>query len=301
MLKRCSPVWCLMLLVAVCLPAQHARGGVWNEVLVGLDYAGFAFAGDYNPLSDGHTLTTVRNFQATPIDLGFVDLTLNGPVGATVTTSNRFVRGVDFAFSAGTPDAPLSYVYTADIGANEVQIGGSQVLGLNGSINEWGWYDLRFQFSSRQEILSTGRFANSDGEFIDYDIGPINISGNLFADLLATITDPFYEAAGYENIFALFSGRTMREDALASTVSGLQAKVASGASLTEKEVSDLVQMAIESRIHGDDVPDLSFLQESMNLEQPSRMVLSSSHTPPVPEPATLLLLLAPLAALRRRG
>jgi hypothetical protein len=287
----------LTILLAGLALAAPAYGDVFGDVLYGLDYAGFEFDGEYNPLSQGSTLTIGQNFQNTTLDFGFTDLTLTGPVVATVTTASRGIRQLEFSIIGGTANSPLYYNYLSDIGANSVNIDGSAVFNATGSINQFGWYDMRFQLSSRQEVTSTGRYANSDGEYIDFDIGPIDVSGNLFADLLATITDPFYEAAGYENIFATFSGRTMRENALESTVSQAKAKMAAGKTLSKAEISELVRMAVEAEFHGDDVPDLSFLDVSIQAD-PAAMLIPEPNR--VPEPSTLLLLLVPACLLRRR-
>jgi hypothetical protein len=192
----------------------------------------------------------------------------------------------------------LIYNYVSDVGGTEVEIDGSTVFSAIGSINEFGWYDFTLQFSSRQNVSSTGRFANSDGEIMDFDVGPIDISGNLFADLLATLTDPFYEAAGYENIFASFSGRTARESALESTVSKLRAKMAAGVDLTSREVSELVNMAMTASLHGDDVPDLGFLHLSASPGAPTQALPGGPHA--VPEPSTLGMLLLCACFLTRR-
>ena len=287
------------LMLAACWPATIAWGDAWDDVMVGLDYAGFQFGGRRNPLSQGLELQTGRNFQNTVLDFGFNQLTLTGPVTASFTTANRGFRSVDFSISAGAQGNPLTYIYESDVGGTGLRVEGSTLFNVAGSVNQFGWYDLQFEWSVRQSSSSTGRYSNSDNELMDFDIGPIDVSGNLFADLLATVTDPFFESTGSENIFAAFSGRTARENALQSTVSELRAKAAAGLPLSKQEVRELVRMAAEARIHGDDVPSLGFLQ------QPDLRVVEASGTmmpQVVPEPSTLALLLIPaLVCLRRRG
>ncbi|MHC4234533.1 MAG: hypothetical protein ACYSUQ_05405 [Planctomycetota bacterium] len=262
MSRYCPRVaWVLLVWIAVA-PVGVARADVFGDVLVGLDHAGFQFAGQHNPLSDGATVGTARNFNNTVLDFGPTDLTLTGPVSASFTTGGRGIRTLDFALNVGAPGNPLFYSYVDDLGASQLRVDGSTVFDVNGSINQFGWYDLQFQFSSRQTASNTGRFANTDGTMLDFDVGPIDVSGNIFADLLATVTDPFFESSGYENVFASFSGRTARENSLESTVSNLRAKAAAGMNLSEREVSDLVTMAMISQVHGDEVPDLSFLELS---------------------------------------
>jgi hypothetical protein len=276
-----------------------AQGDVWGDVLLGLDYAGFQFSGQRNPLSDGVNINVARNFQNTPIDFGFNELALTGPVAASVTTSNRGMRTLDFTFTLGTAANPLFYAFESDVGSSAVRMNGSAVFRIDGSINQFGWYDLRILGSHRGEATSTGRFANTDGDTLDFDIGPIDVSGNIFADLLATMTDPLFENGGYENPFASFSGRTARENALESTVSRLKTKAAAGKNVSQNEVAQLVRMAAEAGFHGDDVPSLLFLEdlyvgqaEPIPLADPSRVV---------PEPSSLVLLVIPAClCLRRR-
>lgn len=294
---QCRKAAAIVLLVTAGLfPAAQARAEVFGDVLAGLDFAGFQFAGQRNPLSDGLSVSGFQNFNNTVLDFGATELTLTGPVGAQVTTGNRGFRTLDFQVTAGNAANPLVYSLISDVGGSDLNVTGSTVMDINGSINQFGWYDMRVNLSSRQSFTSSGRFANSDGENLDFDIGPIDVSGNIFADALATLTDPLFEAAGLENIFASFSGRTARESALKSTVSELQAKVFSGQSLSESEVNDLVRMAATSNFHGDAVPSLAFLDNAF-LPQ-----LETTTVPQrvAPEPSTLLLLLAPACLLRRR-
>jgi hypothetical protein len=281
--------------LAALLPAGAAFGEVFRDALNAIDFLGFNVTGQRNPISQGYTVSANRNFQNTPIDFGAIDLVLNGPVSGTFTTSERFLHTMDFSLNVGSAANPFQYSYVADVGSNRVQVVGSAVMGVNGSINQFGWYDMRVQMSSRQDIESSGRFANSDGEMIDFDIGPVDISGNIFADILAAITDPFFENSGTENIFAAFSGRTARENALESTVSQLESKSLAGKNLTSSEVSRLMTMVAEAQLRGDDVPDLGFLHLG------DGETFSGSGIPQVaPEPSVLTMLLIPAVLLGSR-
>ncbi|MCP4245550.1 MAG: hypothetical protein GY778_00735 [bacterium] len=294
----CRPTMWLVLAAACVWPASAARAGVFDDVMLGLNFAGFTGSGQSNPLSGGYDGAVGRNFQNTPLDFGPLDMTLTGPVTFQYSTNDRLYRSLDFSLNAGTPGNPLVYSYIADTGPQQVRVDGSTVLGVDGSINQFGWYDMRLQFSNRSDGTNSGRFSNTDGSTLDFDIGPIDISGNLYADVLATITDPFFESSGFENIFASYSGRTARENALESTLSSLQAKAAAGQNLTEREVSQLVTMAMTAQAHGDEVPSLAFLD---NLALTGSEGSSSLQGRPVPEPATLICLLpAAWWVLRRR-
>ncbi len=296
MSRRISLFASLMLALGCFMPVTAARGDFGGDLLTGLDFAGFQFNGQQNPLSNGLGLSAAQNFQNTLLDFGASELTLTGPVALSVTTGNRGFRTFDFNFIAGNDANPLLYSFVSDVGGTAVRIDGSSVVDASGSINQFGWYDMTLDVSSRQTYSSTGRFANSDGDNIDYDIGPVRVRGNIFADLLASLTDPLFEAAGAENFFGSFSGRTIEANALTSTVSGTRAKAAAGKFLSANEISMLVHMAAQPQA----VPGPSFFIDADSNPFAGRSDESSARNA-IPEPATLALLLAPAALLRRRN
>ena len=90
MSKWCPLACCALLISSACLgPVGTARAGVFGDVLVGLDYAGFQYVGERNPLSGGATIGMSRVFNNTLLDFGTTDLTLTGPVAASFTTGGR--------------------------------------------------------------------------------------------------------------------------------------------------------------------------------------------------------------------
>ena len=59
-------------------------------------------------------------------------------------------------------------------------------------------------------------------------MGPINISGNLYADGLAILTDPIFDRAGRPNPFASFSGRSQLHELLQASALDAQNALATG-------------------------------------------------------------------------
>ncbi len=269
----------------------HAQG-VFRDVVRGLEYSGFQFVGAENPLSGGADFSLSRNFTGQTLDFGATELTLTGPILFTFSTGGRGLPVLDF--SLNTNDQAFEYVFETSTGAQDMRVEGNVLVDATGSINTFGFYDLRLQLSSRQNVFLDGRFQNNVEQHQDFDLGPIDVSGNLFADVLARVFDPFFQATGTENIFDSFSGRGQREDLLQQLVADAQAKLAAGKALTAEEAARLLGYGDAFAMLGDRVPDLSFVNDAFANGQ---VVFT-----PVPEPGLLVLLLGPAAYLiaRRR-
>ena len=177
-------------------PATSARGGIWEGVTLGLSRAGFNFQSNRNFASGGADYLINNNFVGNTLNLGIGDLTLLGPVSLSVNSGTRFVNTLDISFRTAVDNGvlrsatPLSYILNFDSGSQSSAITGSLFLDANLSMNGFGFYDFDFRYSSRQNVDREGRVTDSGGEF-DSDIGPINISGNIYADILALVTAPF--------------------------------------------------------------------------------------------------------------
>lgn len=181
-----------------------------RNVAVGLGAAGFDIRGGRNILSDGFDILVTNSFNGALFDFGVAELILTGPLSMEVSTSNRLLPSLDIAFTTAIDSrrnpTPLNYDFVFDVGAQQTNVTGSILMDASLSINQFGWYDLDLRYSSRQTVDNDGRFSNATIEN-DFDIGPISVRGNIFADMLAAVTDPFFEATNTPNLFASFSGR----------------------------------------------------------------------------------------------
>ncbi len=271
----------LLNIVATCPPP--AQAGLFEDAVRGLEYSGFQFYGRNNPLSDGAEFALNRNFQGETLDFGASELTLTGPIGFNFSTGGRDLPVLDFSLS--TNDQAFQYVFETSSGAQDYLVEGNFLLDATGSINTFGFYDLRLQLSSRQDVFLDGRYVDGTEEQLDYDIGPIDIHGNIFADLLARAFDPLFTLLGIENVFDSFSGRSQREDLMQFLASDAQTTLNAEEDVAADEVARLLGLSDVFGKLGDEVPDLSFLDQALAKGQVAFA--------PVPEPGVMLFLLGP--------
>lgn len=180
------------------------RADALHNVATALDYAGFDARGSHNPLSGGIDLLINRQFNGNFFDFGGTELALQGPVSLQMSTGGRLIPEFEVAFSTAansrTQPSALNFSYVSDIGPQSTAISGSMLVDGKFSINALGFYDLTLTSSSRNTVERDGIV--TDTNTFDSDVGPITVSGNIFADALAVLVDPLFEEAGRENPFS---------------------------------------------------------------------------------------------------
>ena len=274
----------LAMMLSVAVPAQ---GQVFKEIAIGLAEAGFNFQGDRNFLSGGADLTVSRTFNNETLDFGATELTLQGTPRFQLSTGGRGLEVLDI--SLNTAGNPLNYTLVTDTGSQLTTINGSFLLDATASINSFGFYDLDLNVSSRQTINQDGRFGVELTDE-DFDIGPIDLRGNIFADLLASATDPIFDAMGVDNIFAQFSGAAQFEAKVSAQADRARAKAAAGQPLTSKEIAQLASISAMGAAMGLQVPDLSFIDDAVIEQSFEDDGAAPRSANAIPEPATLMLL-----------
>lgn len=195
-----------------------------------LDFAGFDLIGQPNPLSGGIDFLATTDFSGAPFDFGAWDLSLQGPLSLQVSTGGRLINQFDLSFttavSGRSAASPLAYAFTYDVGPQTAEVTGTVLADVDFSINKFGFYDIGMTYSSRQTSTTAGRFSN-DTTTNDFDLGPIQVSGNIYADVLAVLTDPFFDRTGTPNIFASFSGNELLNDILTGSTANPEELLAS--------------------------------------------------------------------------
>jgi hypothetical protein len=301
-----STIYALVLSLIGVAPL-HA--GMFGDVLDTLRFAGFAADSAYIDVTNSNVGVIANTLQGNTIDLGDFSFAVAGPVSMVVETGGRRIPEIGLTLSTGqlgiNPNRvvtvgaaqPLAYNFNFDTGTNTTNIAGNLLVDLRAKINTYGSYDFRFEASNRQTTNVDGRFEDVPTGNPNFDIGPIDIEGNIFADILANVTDPFFESAGIENIFATFSGRTFREREAKNTIDALKARVDAGGTLTEDELATISALRFVSDFLGDELPNTDFIEQAL----PTGFSVKSDGTI-VPEPATGLMLggITLLVALRRR-
>jgi len=301
---RCSVVVTLVTLVS----ASPAPADFWKNLGGGLQYladpSGFGainggrtgfMAFDYNRLSDGWRVDWSKTFgpdrfgRPHRIDVGPAQLTFNsGTLSWTADYNKRLLPGVNFDIA--TP-APINYTYELNTGFQDLVTINSQLsLAGGGNINLLGFYDFQLQ------IVHTGAFESDglveDSGHMNFDVGPIDVSGNIFIDL---VTGAF-EAIGVppEDLAPIKGFPTKTKNAR-----GLVLKLLSGQPLSEQEMLDMVSTTVLASMEPP-VPDGAVLGATA-LADPAEGSPASIQLDAVPEPATLALLLGALGwAIRRR-
>ncbi len=273
--------------LAVSVWATPARADLFSNVVLGLDAAGFQVTGAPNPLSGGRITQINRTFVGETLDFGATELALLGPISMSFSHGGRSIQTFDLSFS--TLGQPFQYVYSADTGGQETLISGSFAMDGDFSINSFGFYDLTMFFSSRQDITTEGRFSNVEGQEQEFDLGPVDISGNIFADVLAALFDPIFEAAGAQNIFASFSSRGGLDQSLLSAIQGLPANAGGGLSVLSG-----ASAGVNSSQGGGTIPEFAFVGIGYD---PSTGLSAAGNAAPIPEPATACLMLSGLGAI----
>jgi len=285
--RRFGPI----LVFAFGILPEAAQADVFRDVAIGLAYTGFNIEGSKNHLSGGADFRISRNFVGNPLDFGAWDLTFQGPISLELSTGGRVLPQLDINLTTAlTGDAtagPLAYLLNYDVGGQSTQIPGTLLIDAGLSLNKFGFYDLEFTYSSRQEVERSGRFANDDDTF-DLDVGPINVSGNIYADALAAITQPVFERAGYGNPFASFSGSGSLSDWLTSSAVAVQKRLAAGDNPILEEQSNLL-----AAIPWDDY--LHRREDGFGLRVQPPAVHGVDRA--IPEPTVLILMLLGLPAI----
>ncbi len=268
------------------------------------------FAISYEPFIQGHLLDFRRTFgpdafgRPNSIDLGVAALTVNsGQLDIVAAYSKRGLPSADLQIT--TPQI-VNYSVNVNTGFQDFSIQNAQ-FGLTTSlnINALGFYDYTLNATHRGDYTTDG-YTLVDGGTLDFDIGPINLSGNVVADGLAAITEPLWASAGLDNPFTKFSARATKEIETQKVIDDLLERAYGGETLSADDVNDLLEATMVKALLAGEAPDFSYLADpvfeaSMAAMQGS-VAASGEHLNDVliPEPPTLIVLLAVgVLALRR--
>jgi len=267
-----------------------------QNVAAALDYIGYELYGQNNPLSGGIDFLATNTFNGTPFDFGSADLSLLGPLSLEVSTGGRILSQFDLSFTTAvngnTAVTPLSYVFNSDTGFQSSQVSGTVLADVDFTINQLGFYDLSVLYSSRQSSMTEGLLGD-DSSTNDYDLGPIDISGNIYVDILAILTAPFYEQSGQPNPFESLSGSSQLQKLMEASATDLQSALADGS--YPNEAANAKSLYAVSKFgfgNGDIPPGNGFGRGNGNGGGNG-----NTNGGAVPEPAVLVLMLVGIPAI----
>jgi len=286
--------------------ADRVLADLSDDLRYGLQLYGVQFNQKYDPLSKGYQLnvsftdpnTGLPFYNDTHFYLGIGDLVMeSGSLSAGVNLSQRGIPAARFALSTG--NQPLDYRYDSFLMAQDVVIDGSILLDINTYINQWGFYDVTLQASNRATVTAKDQEVADLFPDLDFDIGPINLSGNICVDALAVISDPFFEQLGMENPFARFNNGLAGINLRSNSIEDLIARLQSGQLLSDNELAQLINNSVLATALGNEpssnlltkliVPDGLF---DTNVQTATVAESDRTLTMAIPEPGMLALLVA---------
>lgn len=276
---------------AVFIPAATVQAGIWKDVALGLNLFDINISGERNLLGDGWTINANAVYNNREFDMGCADLTLNGILNASAGYTTRCCPKGKFSLNTG--NTPLSYEFRIDTGAQNFYAEGSVLINIDTSINMLGFYDQTLQISNRGVYGFEG-WAINDEKSLDFDVGPIDVSGNIFLDILAALTEPFFNSMGQGNPFSKLSQMSAKSVQLLTESEALQARLAAGEQLTDQEIATMVNNSILAaflggRPTGDWSATLAAIPQDLDSELGSRS-MNTIESRAVPEPIGLTLL-----------
>ena len=274
--------------LAVATASSPAQAGFVNTAVRGFELTGFTYFSDDNVMTAGREFLATNTFNGNAIEYGFWALTVQGPLSTGFSVANRPFQSFELSFgtaaSGSAAASPLTYSLDYNLGDQSASLSGSLLIDGGARIDRLGFYSINLDVSSRATVANSGGGENSN-EY-DLNLGPVNIAGNVFIDVLAILTAPLFEAADIDSPFASLTARNQ-----------LQAIVDSGTT----ELLDLLQNGLTP---GDTTAQRGF-SLALADQAAGGPALSPFNTAGivVPEPTVVVLMLAgiPFLAHRRRS
>jgi hypothetical protein len=289
----------------------------------------FEQAVQFNRLAQGYTYESYRfvgpdSFgNANTLDLGPLKVQLG--VDPTVTNSSQpigvhssigytttLLPAVFFNMETGQRSynqfsgistfapTPLHYTVTLNTGVEDLEWSGNALIRSSGNLNALGFYDLSLRFTNVGNYTADGLLVK-DEQVTDFDLGPINVSGNLFLDA----TSSFQQSLGLPSqadFTRILSGASDKQ----KQVDDLLAKTRAGGTLTDAEWQFLLQQMIQTAYRTDPLgvvlnglPQEVRGFEGLSFDMVASEVdtgASAADSSLVPEPGTLALCAAAFAS-----
>jgi len=283
------------------------------------NYNQFEQAVQFNRLGQGYTYESYRFFgpdsfgNENTLDLGPLKVQLG--FDPTVTNSSQpigvhnqigytttLLPEVFFTMQTGQRDynqfsgvstfspTPLRYTVTLNTGVEDLEWSGNALINSSGRLNALGFYDFSLRFTNVGNYTADGMLLQ-DEQVTDFDLGPIDVSGNVFLDAVSGLLQSIGLPA-QADFTRILSGAADKQ----KEVDALLAKARAGESLTDAEWQFILQQMIQAAYQNDplgviqnglpqDVPGF----EGLSLNMVASEIDSDSSASLVPEPGTLAL------------
>lgn len=187
--------------------------------------------------------------------------------------------------------APLNYTVTLNTGIQDFAWTGNALIDSSARINALGFYDVQFRFVNVGDYTASGVFVQ-DEQVTDFDIGPIDVSGNIGFDLLAGL----WQSNGSTTQALpgrIFSGAAQKDKRTEDLLARLQAGETLGTSDLQYLAQQMFKAAVEADPLGvlmNGMPSVVPGFEGLSLAMSASPSDSSPAATSVPEPGTLAFL-----------
>ena len=202
-----------------------------------------------------------------------------------------------------TRGAPLQYNINTSPGAESWAFSGNLTSNVTGTINALGFYNLQVSASNTGTSRIDG-YILTDQQSTDFDIGPINVTGNIYIDLAASIVQAMQNIPLVSSVDDIPSGAAGK----AKNADGTEAAVDPAAAISDEARMQALGHALIQAMFRQSLSDLlpnelKQLQSALGLtDQDAQAGLAAAGYATAPEPATILLIAVPavLYITRRR-
>ncbi len=208
-------------------------------------------------------------------------------------------------FSGQTSFTPVPIAYTVNVhtGIQDLEWTGNILVNSRGRMNVMGFYDFEMQVVNVGNMESDG-FVVHDEQVTDFDTGPIDVSGNVLFDGIASLLQGL-GFAGEAVVPRTLSGAS-GDLGKSKEVDEILARLQAGEEVSDVEMQLVFQEMILTAIANDplgfaqnglpsEIPGFEALTLELAEDQPNAPVNTSVS---VPEPGTLVLLACGMAGVR---
>lgn len=185
--------------------------------------------------------------------------------------------------------APLNYTVTLKTGVQDFSWTGNALIDAQGDLNALGFYNFKFRFTNVGDYTADGVLVH-DEQVTDFDLGPIDVSGNIGFDAVAGLLQSNGTTAN------AIAPRTISGATKDKRTEELLARLNSGQTLTTEELQYLAQQMFNAAFMADPIGVLTngFPSTVPGFEGLTLDMIAtpqdSSTTSAVPEPGTLAVL-----------
>jgi hypothetical protein len=309
------------------LATVSSEAGIWQNAFQGLDLLATPSGSPVFPSADGTRINGARSGRVRIVPNGVLGdgyrlefdrtfgadshgrpetLRFGGLGELTLSGSTQFTAGYeDFAskFKTGFADLSISnltYALKTTNGAEDVKLTGTLNVAGNLRINQLGFYDVTLQVSNSNSTATVNGIATDQTESTNFDVGPIVIQGNIFADAAVSLLAALgVDTSQYSTLFPKSPADQITaaiQDNLQSASAAANGTAVAGAT----DENPLAPLLLQTVLGGNQDAAAALTQGLVDGSLHGDSSGRTTPTAPLPEPGTLVLLILGTAPFWRR-